>query len=207
MGYDAFMRSILPWVVLLVAHLLPTALASGGEVESGAELYRDCAACHGKDGGGVTDGSVPAIGGQPTEVVRRQLQRFRSGTRTDLRMQHFSNDDHLAGAKAVDAVSRYIAGLRRVTPPAKGSGRELAAGAAEFARSCASCHGPQGRAVESSGIPALAAQHAPYLERKLRDAAAGQNSLGQSHRPIVSRLPPERVAAIADWLSRVTPLD
>lgn len=201
------MKSILPWILLLTAQVFPTAFASGDVLESGAALYRDCAACHGKDGGGVIDGSVPAIGGQPAEVVRRQLQRFRSGTRTDLRMQHFSNDDHLSGAEAVDAVSRYIAGLRRVTPPAKGSGRELAAGATEFARSCASCHGPEGRAVESRGIPALAAQHATYLERKLRGASAGQNSLGQSHRPIVSRLPPERAAAIADWLSRVTPLD
>lgn len=207
MGYDASMKSLLPWVVLLSANIFPTALASGGEVESGAELYRDCAACHGKDGGGVIDGSVPAIGGQPAAVVKRQLQRFRSGARTDLRMQHFSNDDHLAGDEAIEAVARYVAGLSRVTPPAQGSGRELAAGAAEFARSCASCHGPQGRAVESSGIPALAAQHATYLERKLRDASAGQNSLGRSHKPILSRLPPERVSVIADWLSRVTPLD
>jgi len=93
-------------------------------------------------------------------------------------MQHFSNNDHLAGDEAVEAVSRYVAGLQRVMPPATGSGRALDAGAAEFARSCASCHGPQGQAVASRGIPALARQHASYLERKMREAAAGQNSIG-----------------------------
>ncbi len=202
MRYDASMKSMLPWLALLLGWVYLPVFASAEAIESGAELYRDCAACHGKDGGGVADGTVPAIGGQPAEVVKRQLQSFRSGARTDLRMQHFSNDDHLAGAEPVDAVSKYVEGLNRVTPPATGSGRELAAGATAFSRSCASCHGPRGQAVASRGIPALAGQHANYLERKIREGAAGQNALGQSHRMIFSRLPPERAAAIADWLSR-----
>jgi len=184
---------------LTVVFLLFSVAAQADWDSTGTKLYRDCAACHGKDGGGVIDGSVPAIGGQPAEVVRRQLQSFRRGARTDLRMQHFSNNDHLAGD---EAVSRYVAGLQRVMPPATGSGRALDAGAAEFARSCASCHGPRGQAVASRGIPALARQHASYLERKMREAAAGQNSIGQSHRAIISRIPPERAEAIANWLSR-----
>ncbi len=202
MRYDARMKSFLPRALLVLGWVSSPVFASAGAIESGAELYRDCAACHGKDGGGVADGTIPAIGGQPAEVIKRQLQSFRSGSRTDLRMQHFSNNEHLAGPEAVDIVSKYVANLRRVTPPATGSGRELAAGAAEFSRSCASCHGPRGQAVASRGIPALAGQHANYLERKMREGAAGRNSLGQSHRLILSRLPPERAAAIADWLSR-----
>lgn len=113
---------------LTVVFLLFSVAAQADWDSTGAKLYRDCAACHGRDGGGVIDGSVPAIGGQPAEVVRRQLQSFRRGARTDLRMQHFSNNDHLAGDEAVEAVSRYVAGLQRVMPPATGSGRALDAG-------------------------------------------------------------------------------
>lgn len=196
------MKSMLSCVAILSGLLLWPVFASAAGVESGAELYRDCAACHGKDGGGVADGSVPAIGGQPAEVLRRQLQSFRTGTRSDLRMQHFSNDDHLAGDEAVAAVSRYITGLRRTTAPTTGPGRDLETGATEFARGCASCHGPRGGAMASMGIPALAGQHAPYLERKMREAVAGQNSLSRSHGALLSRLSPGRAAAIADWLSR-----
>ena len=196
------MKSFLSCVALLSGLFWWPVFAATDGVESGAELYRDCAACHGKDGGGVADGSIPAIGGQPADVLRRQLQSFRAGTRSDLRMQHFSNDDHLAGDKAVAAVSRYIAGLRRTTAPAMGSGHDLETGAAEFARGCAGCHGPRGGAKASMGIPALAGQHAPYLERKMREAVAGQNSLSRSHGALLSRLSPGRSAAIADWLSR-----
>lgn len=202
MRYDASMKSFLPWAVAILGSVSSPALVSAELNALGAELYRDCAACHGKDGGGVADGSIPAIGGQPAEVITRQLQSFRSGARADLRMRHFSNNDHLAGDEAVAVVSQYVAGLGRVTPPATGSGRELAAGAAEFSRRCASCHGSRGQAVAARSIPALAGQHATYLERKMREGAAGQNSLGQSHRPTLLRLPPERAAAIADWLSR-----
>lgn len=170
--------------------------------DDGAAWYRDCAACHGKDGGGVADGSVPAIGGQPAAVVQRQLESFRRGARLDLRMQHFSDDNHLGGAAAVEGVSRYIAGLQRVTPAATGAGRDLTLGAREFALRCASCHGTEARAVIVAGIPALASQHATYLERKMREGAAGRNSMGRSHGVVLSPLTPQRISAIADWLSR-----
>jgi cytochrome c553 len=169
---------------------------------SGADLYRDCAACHGRDGGGVADGTVPAIGGQPAAVIARQLANFRAGRRQDLRMQHFADDEHLEGPVAVGSVAVHVAGLRRVTPTAVGSGKDLALGQREFALHCASCHGAGAAAVVSMGIPALAGQHATYLERKLQEAAAGLNSIGATHRSVASKLAPASAAAIADWLSR-----
>ena len=59
-------------------------------------LFANCAACHGADGGGVADGTIPAIGAQPATVITQQLLRFRSGERKDLRMQHFADPEHLA---------------------------------------------------------------------------------------------------------------
>jgi cytochrome c553 len=202
LSYDEPMKNLLLSGLLVAGFSLFCASGRADPLNTGSELYRDCAACHGKDGGGVADGTVPAIAGQPAEVIKRQLESFRSGARTDLRMQHFSNDDHLSGAEAVEAVSRYVAGLRRATPAATGAGRDLSAGATEFARTCAACHGARGQAIASRGIPALAGQHATYLERKMLEAAAGRNSLSQSHRLSLARLSSDRVAAIADWLSR-----
>ena len=66
-----------------------TGNASGSA--DGTALYATCAACHGKDGSGLRDGTVPAIGGQPAAVILRALEDFRAGRRRDLRMQHFAD--------------------------------------------------------------------------------------------------------------------
>jgi cytochrome c553 len=183
----------------------PAIDAAAAGTASGGELYRDCAACHGADGGGVADGTVPAIGGQPARVIAKQLADFRAARRLDLRMQHFADDRHLDGPIAVGAVAVYIEGLRRSTAVATGSGRELAAGEREYLRQCAACHGPAGAAVAAAGIPALAGQHAPYLERRLQEASGALNSLSTVHGGLVKGLGADRVAAIADWLSRQAP--
>lgn len=187
-------------LISLALLALPAAAAP-----TAADLYRDCAACHGKDGGGVADGTVPAIGGNPAAVIARQLANFRAARRTDLRMQHFADEEHLAGSDAVGSVAVYVAALRRTTPAANGSGKDLATGEREFARRCASCHGATGGAVVALGMPALAGQHASYLVRKLDEAGAGLNSLGKTHATLIAALPPGAAAAVADWLSRRPP--
>ena len=153
-------------------------------------------------GGGLRDGTVPAIGGLPAAVVLKLLQDFRSGRRSELRMQHFSDAEHLPDEAALEVLAGHVAGLRRSTPVDQGSGDDLAAGRSEFARRCAACHGQDGRAGESRGIAALAGQHFSYLQRKLREAAAPGGNLSRSHGVIVSRLSAAQAAAIADWLSR-----
>lgn len=179
-----------------------TGAAQATDSTDGAALYATCAACHGKDGGGLQDGTVPAIGGQPAAVVFKALEDFRAARRTDLRMQHFADDEHLAGRVALQAVAAYVATLQRTTPVAQGSGKRLDVGQREFTRACAACHGASGAAVAARGIPALAGQHATYLERKLRESSLPGSNLARSHGVIVSRLAEGQGAAIADWLSR-----
>ena len=38
-------------------------LALAPDAEHGRELFGQCAACHGPDGGGTTDGAIPRIAG------------------------------------------------------------------------------------------------------------------------------------------------
>lgn len=191
---------------------LPAALLLAGLVSisivaaplDGAKLYLDCAACHGKDGGGVADGSVPAIGGQPAAVIIHQLGEFRGRSRQDLRMQHFSDEQHLESDEAVEAVALHVASLQRRNAATTGSGERLERGRADFAALCAGCHGAEAKAVAARGIPALAGQHAPYLERRLRDANV-VNGMGRLHAGLATRLQRDGIAAIADWLSRLPP--
>lgn len=188
--------------LLLAAALLRSATAQAATDVDGAALYATCAACHGKDGSGLRDGTVPAIGGQPAAVVLKVLDDFRAGRRRDLRMQHFADAEHLPGPAALQAIATHVAGLKRTTPVAQGAGTRLEIGQREFARACSACHGSAGAAVAARGMPALAGQHASYLERKLREALLPGDTLGRSHGVIVSRLAEGQAAAIADWLSR-----
>jgi cytochrome c oxidase subunit 2 len=195
-------------LVVLFASLCVVARAGQAPVAEVRALFANCAACHGTDGGGVADGSVPAIGGQPASVITRQLLRFRSGERKDLRMQHFADAEHLSDDRQIDLVAQHVAGLRRSTPAKRGDGSQLALGARRWSEGCAGCHGAAAGAVVGRGIPALAGQHAPYIERKLREESngvPGAPTLSQSHALFFKKLTAADRAALADHLSRLLP--
>lgn len=196
------------WLALLLAIPCVVAQSAQAPIVEVRALFANCAACHGTDGGGVADGTVPAIGGQPAKVIAQQLMRFRSGERKDLRMQHFADAEHLTDERQVDLVARHVAGLRRSTSAKRGDGSQLVLGARRWSEGCAGCHGATAGAVVARGIPALAGQHALYIERKLREesnGAPGAPSLSQSHALFFKKLTPVDRAALADHLSRLPP--
>jgi len=194
----------------LVALALIVCTAGGVEagqqeaMPSGVRLYLDCGACHGRDGGGVADGSVPAIGGQPAKALIAALEDFRSSRRKDLRMRHFSDPQHLVDAAEVAAVAEHVATLRRTTPAGTGDGRELARGATLFRSRCASCHGVEGGASEMPPRRALAGQHAGYIERKMTEGGITA-AQARRHAALADEVGRAGVAAIADHLSRLPP--
>lgn len=53
-----------------------------GDVEKGKKLYnRECRSCHGRDGMGDTEKSVPMLAGQYTSYLQRQVQKYLKGLR------------------------------------------------------------------------------------------------------------------------------
>ena len=195
---------VLPVLALALCCVPVARPAEPAAAPSGPRLYLDCAACHGKDGSGVADGSVPAIGGQPARAIAAALEDFRSGRRKDLRMRHFSDPQHLATEAEVAAVAAHVASLQRSSPAGTGDGRRLAQGAALFRRHCASCHGDDAAAGEVPLRRALAGQHAGYIERKMMD---GGVTTGQArvHAVLGRDIGQPGIAAIADHLSRLPP--
>lgn len=48
-----------------------------GDIEKGQKLYKkECASCHGRDGGGKDKGNVPMLAGQYTSYLWRQVPKF-----------------------------------------------------------------------------------------------------------------------------------
>ena len=99
---------------------LHAALEATPDPARGASLYSTCAACHGEDGGGVPDGSVPRIAGQPARVLIGQLVAFRAAERRDIRMQHFTDRRHLERAQELADVASHVALLEPRLPALAG---------------------------------------------------------------------------------------
>ncbi|MFO1401543.1 MAG: glutamate-5-semialdehyde dehydrogenase [Steroidobacteraceae bacterium] len=178
---------------------LSQSLAQPGDATRGASLYATCAACHGADGGGVADGTVPAIGAQPQRIIVKQLVDVRRQQRRDLRMEHFADRRHLEGARDIADVAAYAAALQPQAPAGTGTGRELAAGQSAYARACAGCHGAAAAADADKLLPRLAGQHFGYLERVLHitpeiEAMAGRSASDVGSGGMATKIVAARIA-------------
>jgi cytochrome c553 len=178
------------------------------DLTRGADFYQTCAACHGPDGSGTSDGEVPAIAGQHGSVLLKQLTDFRHEQRRDERMRHFSDREHLPGAQELTDVAAYVASLPRF-PPSSGSigdGTSLGEGASVYFRECERCHGPLGQGNLLLRRPRLAGQHYQYLLRQLTDTAAGRRpGMDSPHVNRLKNLSPAQLRGVADYLSRLSP--
>lgn len=176
--------------------------------ERGAHLFETCAACHGSTGGGTADGSVPAIAGQHVSVVLKQLVDFRHDQRWDERMQHFTDQHHLATAQDLSDVAAYVSSLPRfpTSLDSIGDGSSLHEGASVYFRACEACHGPLGQGDVLRLRPRLGGQHYAYLLRQLAETAAGgRPGMDLAHVMRLRGLTQEQMRGVADYLSRVSP--
>jgi cytochrome c553 len=174
----------------------------------GKNLFETCAACHGTDGLGTSDGSVPAIGGQHGSVLLKQLVDFRHDRRWDERMQHFTDRHHLQTAQDLTDVAAYASRLPRfgARVNAVGSGEYLREGASVYFRVCEACHRPLGQGDVLRFRPRLAGQHYVYLLKQLTDTARGERpGMDPEHVTRIRQLSENEQRGVADYLSRLTP--
>jgi cytochrome c553 len=203
------------WTVLLVPILafaysnsrteLQAAVRAKPNPDHGAELFRNCAICHGPSGGGTLDGGVPRIAGQHFSVIVKQLVDYRHDRRFDIRMEHFADRHHLVDAQAIADVAGYINHLSIEVPPGVGSGELVDHGAEVYERQCLSCHGRSADGDENAMIPRIAGQHYEYLTRQIYDAVDGRRpNFSTAHVRLLARLERDDIDGLADYLSRLS---
>jgi cytochrome c553 len=179
------------------------------DLQRGAALFDTCAACHGPDGRGTSDGEIPAIAGQHGSVLLKQLTDFRHEQRWNERMQYFTDRHALPTAQELTDVAAYVASLPRFPPTGKGigDGSSLSAGAKVYFRHCERCHGPLGEGEVFLGVPRLAGQHYGYLLRQLDETAMNQRpGMGDDHVRLLRKLSKSERQGVADYLSRTSPV-
>jgi cytochrome c553 len=184
---------------------LRDAMLAAPDARRGEDLYAPCGACHGVDGRGVADGSVPAIAGQHYTVVAKQLVDFRHGQRWDIQMEHASRMQHLATGQDLADVALFVSTLPRGVGAGKGDGENLGVGASTYFERCERCHGALGQGNAERGIPRLAGQHYAYLYRQFFDAVENRRpSMNQVHVALMAPLERAQIIGISDYLSRTS---
>ena len=182
------------------------ALRAQVDISHGQTLFQTCARCHGANGSGAADGSIPALAGQHFRVLIRQLVDYRHDQRWDVRMEHFADFPYVIFAQDVADVAGYIAQLPPPAAPVLGSGEYLDHGQHLFARQCAQCHGKAGEGSDARVYPHLAGQHYPYLVRQMHDALEGRRpNFTRAHVRLLSQFDRDDIDGVADYLSRLPP--
>ncbi|MEZ5499616.1 MAG: c-type cytochrome [Steroidobacteraceae bacterium] len=172
----------------------------------GRELFGVCAACHGVDGNGQRDGSIPAIAGQHRSVLLRQLIDFRHQRRWDIRMEHFAASKRFPDLADLVDLAAYASSLPvRPGRAQTGNGTELRSGVSAYLTNCSRCHGTSGQGDSAKDVPRLAGQHYEYLVRQMHDTMENRRpNMAPTHIDLLRRvLDRDVIDGIADYLSRL----
>jgi cytochrome c553 len=162
-------------LALLVAGL--SSQVQAADAAAGQALYATCIACHGADGAGNTALNAPALAGQYSAYLERQLQHFRSGVRGSdagdtYGMQMRGMASTLSSDTAVADVVAYISTLPPASSPKPGA-FDQRNGENQYNAACGACHGPQAQGNPALNSPRLSGLDGPYLRRQYQNFGAG----------------------------------
>ncbi|MBX3674564.1 MAG: cytochrome c4 [Burkholderiales bacterium] len=191
------MRKSLPAALAALAAV--GALARPPEVPEA--VFKRCATCHGEQGESIAE-DFPRLAGQHEAYLAKELDDFRAGRREGpmVRMARGLTDAQVA------ALAKYYAS-QPVPPPAPKTelhdvGRYLYRKGNPWSGvpACKACHGEAARGTEK--LPALAGQHAAYLEREIREfTSRARTNDNEVMHTVSQKLTALEVRALAEYLA------
>jgi cytochrome c553 len=210
-------RSILGGIALaigLAAMCFGPAVADdaiGGDmvVTKGMKPWEGCGECH--DLNGVApNGHFPDLAGQKASYLRKEMDDFRDGRRTNDHGQMGTSASEATG-KTLDQVVGYFAGLpppppvplHGITPAAVARAELLVERGSRPDRipACHDCHSAHPK--HAFDAPWLEAQQPAYLIKELKDFRSGRRANDPDHamRRVASVLSDDDIAALAAYLA------
>lgn len=168
--------------ILLSSIFVGTSLAADspilGDAEAGELLVMGCAACHGTDGNSIAP-TFPKLAGLGEKYLLKQMKNFRDGLRKAALMM--GQVDNMSDQQLADIAAFYNSKTRTTgttEPEHLAMGRKIyMAGIADRkVAACSGCHSPSGSGNGPAGFPALAGQHAEYIESQLKMFRLGYES-------------------------------
>lgn len=190
--------------------------ALSGDTKRGEFIAINCVACHGEKGM-TTQTWIPNLAGVDRLVLYKQLEDFRSGTRTSGPMSAIAQTLTLQQSADVAAYYSSLPGMpQSADESAPISGRSyrnkdattrliFAGDPKRGIAACSACHGPGAYRL---GAPGLSKQNTAYMEQQLHDFAQGvrANDMNMPMRTIAGMLSAKEMHALAVAYSSEDPL-
>jgi cytochrome c553 len=180
-----------------------TALAAG-DVAAGKQKSAACVACHNADGNS-TNPQWPKLAGQHADYLVKQLNDFKGGNRANPIMSGMAaplSQQDMEDLAAYFSTQKITVG--QADPALVPVGEQIFRGGnlASGVAACAACHGPNGAGNPQAGFPALAGQHAEYIETQLRAFRSMEraNDAGQMMRNIAMKMTDAEIKAVASYM-------
>lgn len=190
--------------VVLVMSIVSVNCVAAGNPVAGKAKSNVCAACHGADGNS-TNPAWPKLAGQHPEYLAKQLYDYREGRRENPQMSPMAqnlSDEDIADLSAYYASQKNSGGQAKPELLETGEKMYRAGNIDVGVPACAACHGPYGRGNPPAKYPALAGQHATYIEAQLNafreDSRA--NDLNKVMRNVVDRMSDEEIKAVSNYI-------
>ncbi len=196
-------------------------VAPQGNAAKGADNIAVCSSCHGAHGNSLKP-EFPNLAGQNYNYLLKQMENFRSGARQNNTMSAMIQTVPKAPGDAnLQDIARYFSSQpldRKANANATAAKAPLTLAnegyriyqqgiPAQRVPSCSACHMPSGLGNAPMAIPALAGQHATYIEAQLKLFATGKrdNSPGHVMEMIARRLRPGQRHAVAVYSEALDP--
>ncbi len=178
---------------------------AAGTVEAGQAKSATCMACHGMDGNSANP-EWPALAGQHSSYIIKQLKHFKAGERQNALMAPMAM---ILADQDMEDLAAYFSSQKRLatgeTEPSKlqlGQKIYRAGIASKGVPACSGCHGPSGAGISGAAFPRIGGQHAVYSAIQLRNYRTGARATDPNSmmRTITSRLTDEEIDAVASYL-------
>lgn len=188
--------------ILLIA--LTSNVRADGDAAAGKAKSLTCSACHGADGNSVNP-EWPNLAGQHASYIESQLKAYKSGERSNALMAPMAM---MLDEQAQKDLAAYYASQRKTSgttdPLLAETGKKLYRGGntESGVSACTACHGPAGYGVAGADMPAIAGQHAAYIETQLRLYATGErrSDKNQMMRNIAAKMSDVEIKAVASYI-------
>jgi cytochrome c553 len=185
-------------------------LVRGGDPARGKTLHKDCADCHGAVGN-VDTPETPDLGGQSALYTYKQLQDYKTKTRTSDYMNDAVaplSDRDMADLAAFYAVQKPPARRGAGPPPASIEKLVSVGDGARLMPACDACHGGRGAgSPRFYGMPWLQNQKSADLAAQLTAFRSGErgNDVYRVMRDLARRLTDAEITALAAYYSGTAP--
>ncbi|MCG8487155.1 MAG: cytochrome c4 [Chromatiales bacterium] len=178
---------------------------AAGNAEEGKTKSAVCAACHGAEGNSPLNPVWPKIAGQHPEYIEKQIRDFKANKRSDPMMSPMAtplSDQDIADLAAYYSSQTIKTGVAAADKVEAGERLYRAGNADTGVAACMACHGPSGMGNPQANFPAIAGQHATYVEKALKDFRAGTrtNDTSRMMQGVVERMTDQEIAEVAQYI-------